>query len=117
VDRQVEEARKSFLRGVKIEGFIVRLVGFPTGENDTNPLECQLARYDSSALSAMEHSTARSHTRLGIQALAFLCSNKIEILNVASPRESKETGVYKWTLERALTGILGRNESTIKRDW
>jgi hypothetical protein len=37
--------------------------------------------------------------RLGIQALAnFLCSNKIEILNVASPRESKETGVYKWTL-------------------
>jgi hypothetical protein len=37
--------------------------------------------------------------RLEIQALTnFLCSNKIEILNVASPRESKQTGVYKWTL-------------------
>jgi Circularly permutated YpsA SLOG family len=34
-----------------------------------------------------------------IQALTdFLCSNKIEILNVAGPRESKETGVYEWTL-------------------
>jgi hypothetical protein len=28
----------------------------------------------------------------------FLCSNKIEILNVAGPRESKEPGVYDWTL-------------------
>ena len=28
----------------------------------------------------------------------FLCSNKIEILNVAGPRESKEPGVYHWTL-------------------
>jgi hypothetical protein len=28
----------------------------------------------------------------------FLCSNKIEILNVAGPRESKEAGVYDWTL-------------------
>jgi hypothetical protein len=27
-----------------------------------------------------------------------LCSNKIEILNVAGPRESKEPGVYEWTL-------------------
>jgi Circularly permutated YpsA SLOG family len=36
--------------------------------------------------------------RLEIQGLAnFLCSNKIEILNVAGPRESKEPGVYKWT--------------------
>ena len=34
-----------------------------------------------------------------IQALTdFLCSNKIEILNVAGPRESKEPGVYEWTL-------------------
>jgi hypothetical protein len=34
-----------------------------------------------------------------IQALTdFLCSNKIEILNMASPRESKEPGVYEWTL-------------------
>src|SRR4029077_13023889 len=37
--------------------------------------------------------------RLEIQALIdFLCSNKIEILNVAGPRESKEPGVYDWTL-------------------
>jgi hypothetical protein len=37
--------------------------------------------------------------RLEIQALTdFLCSNKIEILNVAGPRESKEHGVYDWTL-------------------
>jgi Circularly permutated YpsA SLOG family len=37
--------------------------------------------------------------RLEIQALTdFLCSNKIEILNVAGPRESKELGVYEWTL-------------------
>jgi hypothetical protein len=37
--------------------------------------------------------------RLEIQALTdFLCSNKIEILNVAGPRESKEPGVYEWTL-------------------
>jgi hypothetical protein len=28
----------------------------------------------------------------------FLRSNKIEILNVAGPRESKEPGVYEWTL-------------------
>jgi Circularly permutated YpsA SLOG family len=37
--------------------------------------------------------------RLEIQALTdFLCLNKIEILNVAGPRESKEPGVYEWTL-------------------
>ena len=37
--------------------------------------------------------------RLEIQALTdFLCSKKIEILNVAGPRESKEPGVYEWTL-------------------
>jgi Circularly permutated YpsA SLOG family len=37
--------------------------------------------------------------RLEIQALIeFLSSNKIEILNVAGPRESKEPGVYDWTL-------------------
>jgi Circularly permutated YpsA SLOG family len=34
-----------------------------------------------------------------IQALTdFVSSNKIEILNVAGPRESKEPGVYDWTL-------------------
>jgi hypothetical protein len=37
--------------------------------------------------------------RREIQALAdLLCSNKIEILNVAGARESKEPGVYEWTL-------------------
>ena len=37
--------------------------------------------------------------RLEIQALTdFLCSNKIEVLNVAGPRESNEPGVYEWTL-------------------
>ena len=37
--------------------------------------------------------------RLEVQALNdFLCSNKIEVLNVAGPRESKEPGVYEWTL-------------------
>ena len=37
--------------------------------------------------------------RLEIQALTdFLSSNKIAILNVAGPRESKEPGVYDWTL-------------------
>jgi hypothetical protein len=37
--------------------------------------------------------------RIEIQALTdFLCSNKIEILNVAGPRESQEPGVYEWTL-------------------
>ena len=37
--------------------------------------------------------------RLEIQALTdFLRSNKIEVLNVAGPRESKEPGVYEWTL-------------------
>jgi Circularly permutated YpsA SLOG family len=37
--------------------------------------------------------------RFEIQAMTdFLFSNKIEILNVAGPRESKEPGVYEWTL-------------------
>ena len=37
--------------------------------------------------------------RLEVQALTdFLRSNKIEVLNVAGPRESKEPGVYEWTL-------------------
>jgi hypothetical protein len=37
---------------------------------------------------------------LEIQGLSdFVCSNKIEILNVAGPRESKEPGVYDWTLK------------------
>jgi hypothetical protein len=38
--------------------------------------------------------------RLEIQAPTnFLCSNKIEILNLnaAGPRESKEPGIYEWT--------------------
>jgi hypothetical protein len=28
----------------------------------------------------------------------FLRSNRIEVLNVARPRESKEPGVYEWAL-------------------
>src|SRR6202051_2841522 len=37
--------------------------------------------------------------RLEIQALTdFLRCNKIAVLNVAGPRESKEPGVYEWTL-------------------
>ena len=37
--------------------------------------------------------------RLEVQALTdFLRSNKIEVLNVAGPRESKEPGVYDWTM-------------------
>jgi Circularly permutated YpsA SLOG family len=37
---------------------------------------------------------------LEIQAQSdFVCSNKIKILNVAGPRESKEPGVYDWTLK------------------
>jgi Circularly permutated YpsA SLOG family len=51
--------------------------------------------------------------RLEIQALTdFLCSNKIEVLNVAGPRESQEPGVYEWTLtmlrfslNRAVSGV------------
>ena len=51
--------------------------------------------------------------RLEVQALTdFLCSNKIEVLNVAGPRESKEPGVYEWTLnmlriilDRAVSGV------------
>jgi hypothetical protein len=51
--------------------------------------------------------------RLETQALTdFLCSNRIEILNVAGPRESKEPGVYEWaltilrfSLNRAVSGM------------
>jgi hypothetical protein len=39
--------------------------------------------------------------RFEIQTLIeFLCSKKIEILNVAGPRESQEPGVYDWTLTK-----------------
>jgi Circularly permutated YpsA SLOG family len=64
---------------------------------------------------------------LEIQALSdFVCSNKIEILNVAGPRESKEPGVYEWTLtmlrlslNRAVSGATSKetvNEWTGRRD-
>jgi hypothetical protein len=51
--------------------------------------------------------------RVEIQALTdFLRSKKIEVLNVAGPRESKEPGVYEWTLNmlrcflnRAVSGV------------
>jgi hypothetical protein len=46
-----------------------------------------------------ERMLSQHSLRLEIQALTdFLCSNKIEILNMAGPRESKEPGVYEWTL-------------------
>ena len=49
--------------------------------------------------------------RLEVQALTdFLCSNKIEVLNVAGPRELKEPGVYEWTLNM-LRCILNRAAS------
>jgi hypothetical protein len=35
---------------------------------------------------------------LRLELTDFLRSNKIEVLNVAGPRESKEPGVYEWTL-------------------
>ncbi len=41
----------------------------------------------------------RIRFRPEVQALTdFLLSNKIEVRNVAGPRESKEPGVYEWTL-------------------
>jgi hypothetical protein len=47
--------------------------------------------------------------RLETQALTdFLCSNRIEILNVAGPRESKEPGVYEWTLTILRFLLIGR---------
>ena len=46
-----------------------------------------------------EQISNRDSLRLEIQALTdFLCSNEIEVLNVAGPRESKEPGIYEWTL-------------------
>ena len=46
--------------------------------------------------------------RLEVQALTdFLHSNKIEVLNVAGPRESKEPGIYELTLT-ILRYSLGR---------
>src|ERR1700724_2089469 len=46
--------------------------------------------------------------RLEIQALTdFLRSNKIEVLNVAGPRESKEPGVYKLTLTIWRFSLIG----------
>ena len=44
---------------------------------------------------------------LEVQALTdFLRSNKIEVLNVAGPRESKEPGVFELTLTILLAGFL-----------
>jgi hypothetical protein len=39
-----------------------------------------------------------------------VCSKKIEILNVAGPRESKELGIYDWTL-KMLRLLLNRTAS------
>jgi Circularly permutated YpsA SLOG family len=51
--------------------------------------------------------------RLKIQAMTdILRSNNIEVLNVAGPRESKELGVYKWTLNNvALHFYIGGSVS------
>jgi hypothetical protein len=44
-----------------------------------------------------------------VQALTdFLRSNKIEVLNVAGPRESKEPGVYELTLTILRFLLIGR---------
>jgi hypothetical protein len=54
--------------------------------------------------------TSLTRIRFGfeIQALTdFLCSNKIEILNVAGRRESKEPGVYEWTLTMLRFFLIG----------
>jgi hypothetical protein len=46
-----------------------------------------------------ERTSNSDSLRLEIQALSdFVCSIKIEVLNVAGPRESKELGVCEWTL-------------------
>jgi hypothetical protein len=50
---------------------------------------------------------------LEIQALRdFVCSKKVEILNVAGPRESKEPGIYDWTL-KMLRVFLNRPASGV----
>ena len=47
--------------------------------------------------------------RLKVRALTdFLRSNKIEVLNVAGPRESKETGVYERTPDQVLLRGKGK---------
>ena len=38
----------------------------------------------------------------------FVCSKKIEILNVAGPGESKEPGIYDWTLKCCAFFLIGR---------
>ena len=46
---------------------------------------------------------------LEIQALRDLvCSKKIEILNVAGSRESKEPGVYEWRWRCCAFPLIGR---------
>jgi hypothetical protein len=57
---------------------------------------------------------------LRLELTDFLRSNKIEVLNVAGPRESKEPGVYEWTLtmlrslNRAISGA-GYTETARER--
>ena len=49
--------------------------------------------------------------RLEIKALTdFLCSNKVEILNVAGPRESKKLGVYAYADYVAFSYRSGSSE-------
>ena len=68
-----------------------------------------------------ERILAPDFLRHEVQTLTdFLGSNKIEILNVAGPRESKEPGVYDWTLailrlslNRAAYGCHWRSENPV----
>src|ERR1700720_2115642 len=67
--------------------------------------------------SRKERRATPDSVRAEIQALTdFLRCNKIEVLNVAGPRESKEPGVYEWTLtllrllDRAATGAGAKRE-------
>jgi hypothetical protein len=49
------------------------------------------------------HASDKGEVDPVIQLEAFIASNRIEVLNVAGPRESKEPGVYEFTL-----GVLRR---------
>jgi len=45
------------------------------------------------------HASSRGEVDAAAQREGFIASNRIEVLNVAGPRESKGPGVYEFTLE------------------
>ena len=45
------------------------------------------------------HASNRGKVGPAVQLEDFIASNRIEVLNVAGPRETKEPGVYEFTLE------------------